>query len=161
MAPTKQYCTFYLDSYLFGIEIAKVQEVIQRLDLTEVPLSPAVVRGLMNLRGQIVIALDLRCQLELNECPADLTQMNVVVRNGEDAVSLLFDGIGEVVQVGEETFEPPPETLRGRVRSVISGVHKLDNHLMHVLETERACDVSCLIEGPEGSRQNSLHEKNA
>jgi purine-binding chemotaxis protein CheW len=159
MRPNKQYCTFYLDSYLFGIEISKVQEVIQRLDLTEVPLSPSVVRGLMNLRGQIVIALDLRRQLELNECPPDLVQMNVVVRNGEDAVSLLFDGIGEVVQVGDETFEPPPETLRGRVRSVITGVHKLDYQLMHVLETERACDVTGCNERANLSRQATFSEK--
>jgi len=161
MSPTKQYCTFYLDSYLFGIEISRVQEVIQRLDLTEVPLSPKVVRGLMNLRGQIVITLDLRRQLELGECPPDVTQMNVVVRNGEDAVSLLFDGIGEVVQVSEETFERPPETLRGRVRSVITGVHKLDTHLMHVLETERACDVTEWTERPDGVHKATFREKNA
>jgi purine-binding chemotaxis protein CheW len=141
MSATKQYCTFYLDSYLFGIEISKVQEVIQRLELTEVPLSSEVVRGLMNLRGQIVIALDLRRQLQLAECPAGMLQMSVVVRTGEDPISLLVDEIGEVVQVGEDSFEPPPETLHGTVRTVILGVHKLEKELMHVLDTERACAV--------------------
>jgi purine-binding chemotaxis protein CheW len=139
MARPQQFCTFYLENYLFGIELLKVQEVIQHLELTEVPLAPFVVRGLMNLRGQIVLGVDLRRQLELPERSQDKAPMNVVVRAGEDAVSLLVDDIGDVVEVGEETFEPPPETLRGKVRSMILGVHKLDKQLMHVLDTERAC----------------------
>jgi purine-binding chemotaxis protein CheW len=141
MAQTQQFCTFYLNKYLFGIELLKVQEVIQRLDLTEVPLAPTVVRGLMNLRGQIVMGIDLRQQLEFPEAPAGMVPMNVVVRTGEESVSLLVDEIGDVVEVGEESFEPPPETLQGRVRSVILGVHKLDKRLMHVLDTEKACAI--------------------
>jgi purine-binding chemotaxis protein CheW len=141
VASSQQFCTFYLDKYLFGIELLKVQEVMQQLELTEVPLAPFVVRGLMNLRGQIVTAVDLRRQLELPERPADKAPMNVVVKTGEDAVSLLVDEIGDVVEVGEETFEPPPETLRGTVRAAILGVHKLDKQLMHVLDTNRACAV--------------------
>lgn len=139
MEQAKQFCTFYLDGYLFGIELLKVQEVIQHLELTEVPLAPRVVRGLMNLRGQIVMGLDLRRQLELSERPAGQAAMNVVIRSNEDSISLLVDEIGDVVEVGEESFEPPPESLRGRVRSVIVGVHKLEKQLMHVLDTERAC----------------------
>jgi purine-binding chemotaxis protein CheW len=142
MAGPQQFCTFYLEKYLFGIELLKVQEVIQQLELTEVPLAPFVVRGLMNLRGQIVIAVDLRRQLDLSDRPRDRPAMNVVVRAGEDAVSLLVDDIGDVVEAGEETFEPPPETLQGRVRSVILGIHKLDKQLMHVLDTDRACAVA-------------------
>ncbi|HYA63641.1 MAG TPA: chemotaxis protein CheW [Candidatus Sulfotelmatobacter sp.] len=139
MTNSRQYCTFFLDHYLFGIELSKVQEVIQQRELTKVPLAPFVVRGLMNLRGQIVIAVDLRRQLELPDRPPDRLPMSVVVRAGEDAVSLLVDEIGDVVEAGEETFEPPPETLRGALRSAILGVHKLDKQLMHVLDTERAC----------------------
>jgi purine-binding chemotaxis protein CheW len=141
MAQTQQFCTFYLNKYLFGIELLKVQEVIQRLDLTEVPLAPAVVRGLMNLRGQIVMGIDLRRQLEFPDWPADMVPMNVVVRTGEESISLLVDEIGDVVEVSEETFELPPDTLQGKVRSVILGVHKLDKRLMHVLDIERACAI--------------------
>jgi purine-binding chemotaxis protein CheW len=139
MAHPQQFCTFYLDKYLFGIELLKVQEVLQPLGLTEVPLAPFAVRGLMNLRGQIVMAVDLRRQLELPERPEGKLAMNVVVRAGEDAVSLLVDEIGDVVEASEESFEPPPETLHGKVRTVILGVHKLEKQLMHVLDTERAC----------------------
>ena len=139
MANSRQFCTFYLDNHLFGIELSKVQEVILQRELTKVPLAPFVVRGLMNLRGQIVIAMDLRRQLELPERPPEKLPMSVVVRTGQDAVSLLVDEIGDVVAAGDETFEPPPETLRGTLRSAILGVHKLDKQLMHVLDTERAC----------------------
>jgi len=141
MAQTQQFCTFYLDKNLFGIELLKVQEVIQPLDLTEVPLARPVVRGLMNLRGQIVMGIDLRRQLEFPERPPGTVPMNVVVHTAQESVSLLVDEIGDVVEVGEETFEPPPETLQGKVRSVILGVHKLDKQLMHVLDTERACAI--------------------
>ena len=152
MAQAQQFCTFYLDKYLFGIELLKVQEVIQRLELTQVPLAPRVVRGLMNLRGQIVIGVDLRRQLELPQGPPEIEPMNVVVRTGEELVSLLVDEIGDVVEVNEDTFEPPPETLQGKVRSVILGVHKLEKHLMHVLDTERACAVEQPGETAESQR---------
>src|ERR1700676_1769016 len=152
MAQSQQFCTFYLENYLFGIELLKVQEVIQSLEITEVPLAPFAVRGLMNLRGQIVIAVDLRRQLELPERPDGQPPMDVVVRTGEDAVSLLVDGIGDVVEVGAETFEPPPETLHGRFRTVILGVHKLEKQLMHVLDTDRACATEERAEQPAAAR---------
>lgn len=126
MAHTSQFCTFYLDKLLFGVELKGVQEVVIRsLDMTKVPLAPAVVSGLINLRGQIVTAVDLRRRLELEPRPAGMFARNVVVRSEDGAVSLLVDEIGDVVEVEETSFEPPPETLRGSVRTMILGVHKL------------------------------------
>jgi purine-binding chemotaxis protein CheW len=139
MTQTSQYCTFYLDSLLFGIELRGVQEVIRYVEMTPVPLAPAVVSGLINLRGQIVTAVDLRRRLELNDRPTEMLPANVVVRSEDGAVSLLVDEIGDVVEVEESSFESPPETLQGAVRSLILGVHKLDNRLMHVLDREKAC----------------------
>jgi purine-binding chemotaxis protein CheW len=141
MANSRQFCTFYLEDYFFGIELLDVQEVLQCLELTAVPLAPHAVRGLMNLRGQIVIAVDLRRQLGLPERPTNRQAMNVIVRTGEDAVSLLVDEIADVVEASDDSFEPPPETLRGTVRSAIRGVHKLEKRLMHVLDTDWVCTV--------------------
>jgi purine-binding chemotaxis protein CheW len=146
MAQTSQFCTFYLDKLLFGVELKVVQEVIRSLDMTQVPLAPRVVKGLINLRGQIVTAVDLREQLELEPRPADMLAMNVVVRSEDGAVSLLVDEIGDVVEVEETTFERPPETLRGTVREMILGVHKLNHALMHVLDIEKACQMTDLAE---------------
>jgi purine-binding chemotaxis protein CheW len=142
MPHTSQFCTFYLDKLLFGVELKGVQEVIRALDITKVPLAPGVVSGLMNLRGQIVTALDLRLRLELEPRPAGMRLMNVVVRSEDGAISLLVDKIGDVVEVEEDTFERPPETLRGTIRSVITGVHKLNDRLLLVLDTNKACQMT-------------------
>ena len=142
MAQTQQFCTFYLDKLMFGVELGKVQEVIRYLEITEIPLAPRVVSGLMNLRGQIVTAMDLRRRLDLPDRPEGAHPMNVVIRSGDGAVSLLVDEIGDVVEVTEDSFERPPETLQGNVREVILGVHKLEKQLMHVLNTEKACETA-------------------
>ena len=139
MSSSQQFCTFYLDQLLFGIESRLIQEVVRSLELTEVPLAPDTVSGLMNLRGQIVIAIDLRRRLELEPRPAVTAPMSVVVHSAEGAVGLMVDDIGDVIEVDEETFEPSPETLPERLRSVILGVHKLDRRLMHVLATAQVC----------------------
>ena len=138
--PALQYCTFYLDRLLFGVELKGVQEVIRSLEMTKVPLAPKVVSGLINLRGQIVTAVDLR-RLELEARPPDALPTNVVVRSEDGAVSFLVDEIGDVVQVEESTFEPAPEMLCAGVRGMILGVHKLQVRLMHVLDTEKACQM--------------------
>jgi len=142
MAHTSQFCTFYLDKLLFGVELKGVQEVIRSLEMTRVPLAPDVVSGLINLRGQIVTAVDLRRRLELEPAPPGTRPMNVVVRSEDGSVSLLVDEIGDVVEVEEDTFEPPPETLRGSIRTMILGVHKLNDRLMHVLDIDKACQMA-------------------
>lgn len=139
--PALQFCTFYLDGLLFGIELKGVQEVMRSLEMTQVPLAPKVVSGLINLRGQIVTAVDLRQRLELDIRPPDAVPMNVVVRSEDGAVSFLVDEIGDVVEVEDATFEPAPEMLRASVRSMILGVHKLKDRLMHVLDTQKACEM--------------------
>lgn len=142
MAQTQQFCTFYLDKLMFGVQLEKVQEVIRYLEITQIPLAPRVVSGLMNLRGQIVTGIDLRRRLDLSDRPEETAPMNVVIRTADGAVSLLVDEIGDVVEVSEESFERPPETLQGKVREVILGVHKLERTLMHVLNTEKACETA-------------------
>ncbi len=142
MPNNQQFCTFYLDGMLFGVQLTGVQEVINQLDLTQVPLAPAVVKGLINLRGQIVTAVDLRRRLELPPRTVGLPFMNVVVATDDGAVSLLVDQIGDVVEVEDSTFEPPPGTMRGGIRDLIVGVHKLPNRLMHVLDIEKACRMA-------------------
>jgi len=141
MSEHRQFCTFVLDGLYFGVEVKKVQEVIRYQEMTRVPLAPKVVRGLINLRGQIVTAIDLRRRLELAERPADRLPMNVVVRGDEGAMSLLVDEIGDVVEVQEDSFERPPETLNGVARDLIRGAYKLKDRLLLMLDTEKT--VNC------------------
>jgi purine-binding chemotaxis protein CheW len=140
VATTEQFCTFCLKDQLFGVPVHQVQEVIRYQQTTRAPLVPEVIRGLINLRGQIVMAVDLRRRLGIVDRDADVVPVNVVVRTQEGPVSLLVDSIGDVVEVEEKTFEEPPQTLNEAMRQLITGVHKLDSGLMHILDTERACD---------------------
>jgi purine-binding chemotaxis protein CheW len=140
VAKTEQFCTFFLKEQLFGVPVQQVQEVIRYQEMTRVPLVPEVIRGLINLRGQIVMALDLRRRFGLEDRPKSQLPMNVVVRTQEGPISLLVDSIGDVVEVEEETFEEPPQTLDSSMRMLITGVHKLEGRLMHILNTGQACE---------------------
>jgi len=141
MSMTRQFSTFYLDDLFFGIEVEKVQEVIRYQEMTRVPLASRVVEGLINLRGQIVTAVDLRQRLRLRDREAGELPMNVVVRTDDGALSLLVDEIGDVLEIDDKTFEQPPETISGVARDLIRGVYKLRDQLLLVLDTERAVQL--------------------
>ena len=138
MAMERQFCTFHLDNLFLGIEVLKVQEVIRTQEMTRVPLAPRAVRGLINLRGQIVTAVDLRERLGLAPLADGRHPMNVAVRTDEGAVSLLVDEIGDVLDTDEDTYEGTPETLSAQARELIRGVYKLPERLLLILDTEKA-----------------------
>jgi purine-binding chemotaxis protein CheW len=142
MIATRQLCTFYLDGHFFGVDAQSVQEVIRYQEMTRVPLTPECVNGLINLRGQIVTAIDMRKRLGLPDRPADKRPMNVVVRSDEGAVSLLVDQIGDVIEVYSEDFETPPDTLRGPARELVQGAYKLDGRLLLVLNTTETVQLT-------------------
>jgi purine-binding chemotaxis protein CheW len=141
MASERQLCTFYLGDQCFGIDVLKVQEIIRLQAMTRVPLAPPVIRGLINLRGQIVTAIDLRRRLELSDRPAEQQPINVVLQTDDGAVSLLVDEIGDVLEVTESAFERAPETLKGPARELIRGAYKLDDRLLLELDAERTVAV--------------------
>lgn len=142
MAVRKQLSTFVVDRLLFGVEVEKVQEVIRYQEMTRVPLAPPVVKGLINLRGQIVTAIDLRRRLGLRERPASDLPMNVVIRHSDGAVSFLVDEIGDVLEVEDETFELAPGTVTGETKELIRGVHKLKDRLLIVLDTDKLLNLA-------------------
>lgn len=133
-----EFCSFQLADLTFGVEVQRVQEVIRPQPLTGVPRTHDVIEGLMNLRGQIVTAIDLRRRFELPPRPADQPAMNVVVRTGEGEISLLVDRIGDVVQVDESAFEPPPDTLDGVARDLLTGAYKLEGRLLLIVDVDAA-----------------------
>jgi purine-binding chemotaxis protein CheW len=137
MADTRQLCTFLIDGMLFGVDVMNVQEVIRYQQMTTVPLASATVRGLINLRGQIVTAIDMRARLGL--APRDVSElpMNVLTTTADGVVSLLVDEIGDVLEVEERTFERAPETLSATFRELVPGVFKLDGCLLLLLDPEK------------------------
>jgi purine-binding chemotaxis protein CheW len=138
MSSTQQFCTFFLDGYIFGVPVEQVREVIRYQEMTRVPLVPSVVRGLINLRGQIITAIDLRRRLGMKDLPEGELPMNVVVQTDDGAISFLVDEIGDVIEVQDDTVEAPPDTLQGLAREVVHGVHKLPGRLLLVLDIDRA-----------------------
>lgn len=142
MNDIQQFCTFYLGDRLFGIEVERVQEIIRHQDVTPIPLAPQEVAGLINLRGEIVPAIELRRCLGMPPADARSQPTNVVIRTEDGAVSLLVDEIGDVLDVDEAVYEPPPENLRGPTRALIRGVYKLERGLLMVLATEMAIAAS-------------------
>jgi len=139
----QQFCTFFIDKQVFAVPVQQVQEVIRYQEMTRVPLVPDVIRGLINLRGQIVVAFDLRRRLGYPDRPKDQKPMNVVVRADGETVSFLVDEIGDVIEV-EECAEQPPETLRADMREILQGVYKLKDYLLLVLDTERTVSGKAL-----------------
>jgi purine-binding chemotaxis protein CheW len=142
MAERQQLCTFFLDGLRFGVDVQKVQEVVPYQEMTRVPLAPPTVRGLLNLRGQIVTGIDLRRRLELPERPTGGLPMNVVLRGEDSPVSFLVDEIGEVIEVAADACERPPETLQERVRELIQAVYPLADELVLVLDTAKTLDLN-------------------
>lgn len=142
MLATSQVCTFYLDSQMYGVEVESVQEVIRYQQMTDVPLAPKSVVGLINLRGQIVTAIDLRRRLGLQERPPEELPMNIVVRCEDGAISFLVDQIGDVQEINPNNLEPIPETLQGSARSMLTGTYKMKEQLLLILNTERAMNVT-------------------
>jgi purine-binding chemotaxis protein CheW len=136
-----QLCTFTVDGMLLGLDVACIQEVIRYQPLTVVPLSAPVIAGLINLRGQIVTAIDLRRRLGLAARDPGARPINVVVRTPDGAVSLLVDEIGDVIEVDDDSFERSPETLDDAARAVIRGAYKLKGRLLHVLDAARTIDA--------------------
>jgi purine-binding chemotaxis protein CheW len=141
MSASRQYCSLYLGEQCYGLDVLKVQEIVRSQSLTRVPLSHPAVRGLINLRGQIVTAIDLRRRLGLPPRD-DREPIMVIVETDDGPVSLLVDEVGDVVEVTEEQFEGPPDTLRGASRELIQGAYKLPDRLLVILDAERVVSIS-------------------
>lgn len=146
-----QYCTFWVGGLFFGVAVDEVQEVLRYQEMTVVPRAPESVRGLINLRGQIVTAVDLRLRLGLPARDAERLPMNVIVRNPGEVVSLLVDQIGDVVDTAGKELESAPSNLPEGVASVISGVIPLQDAILLVLDAARALDVTGSLEPLAGS----------
>jgi len=147
LAKPKQFCTFYVDDILLGIEVLAVQEVLRYQDLTEVPLAPPEVQGLINLRGQIITAINLRSRMHLPPGKNAKNSMNVVTRINNEVVSFLVDSVGDVLEVDDESFEPVPSTVDASTRELVSGVYKLEGKgLLMVLDAVKAANLSVLKE---------------
>ncbi|WP_341732518.1 chemotaxis protein CheW [Microcoleus sp. EPA2] len=141
MSESTLLCTFFVDNLFLGIEVEKVQEITPYQEMTPVPLAPAVVGGLINLRGEIVTAIDLRRRFDLSDRPGGKLPLNAIVRTADETASLLIDDIGEVLEVNQKDFETPPDTFTSKLRPLIRGVYKLPSQLLLFLDVEKVVKI--------------------
>ena len=130
----KQFSTFFVAGRLYGLDVTSVQEITQPLPVTKVPLSPNFVSGLINLRGQIATAIELRELFSLTEESQSENLMNVVCRGDGVLLSLIVDKIGDVMEVDDKLFESTPETIHPTVSKFMSGVYKISGSLLSILD---------------------------
>ncbi|HHL71629.1 MAG TPA: chemotaxis protein CheW [Bacteroidetes bacterium] len=135
-----QYATFRLEGEFFGVDVLRVQEILLGQEMTPVPLAPDYVSGLINLRGQIVTAIDLGRRLTNRPDAASSDSNNLVVNTGDGTVSLLVDEIGDVIEVDKHLMAPVPPTIKSIHIEYLKGVCKLDDELLMVLDVERILD---------------------
>jgi purine-binding chemotaxis protein CheW len=133
---TDGYVSFRLGDQWLGIPVIRVQEVLVAQRISPVPLAPPEVSGFLNLRGQIVTAVDLRIRLGLPPRDADSSGMNIVVRDNDELFSLVVDAVGDVVEANSETLDPTPRTLDRRWRDVSEGVIRMPTGLLVVLSVD-------------------------
>ncbi len=134
------WCTFVVADRLCGIEVTRVQEVLRAAAITPLPLAPPAVRGLLNLRGRIVPAVDLRRVLGLPAAPAGSAAGHLIVHDGGSPVSLVVDAIGDVRRTDGAAPLPVPHTLAGPARDLIAGTVPLADGLLLVLDLDRTLD---------------------
>ena len=138
-----QYCTFWVGELFIGIEVSQVQEVLSHSSITPVPLAPAHVKGLINLRGNIVTAIDMGLRLGARPVgSADGDMMHVILHDDHGLLSLVVDRAGDVVEVDRESHEDPPDTLQGEARRLIRGAFKLEGRLLLDLDIDYAVSMA-------------------
>lgn len=137
-----EYVTVVIGGQLFGLPIARVQDVFKPEGLTRVPLASPEIAGVLNLRGRIVTAIDMRRRLGLPPRAENRAPMAVGIELGAESYGLMIDSVGEVLKVGDALREPNPVNLDARLASVSGGVHRLDGQLMVILDVDRVLDMA-------------------
>ena len=136
-----EYVTVMIGEQLFGLAISRVQDVFMLDRLTRVPLSRPEIAGVLNLRGRIVTAIDMRCRLGLPKRDDNRQPMAVGIESKGESYGLLIDTVSEVLKLAESTREPNPVNLDARLARVSAGVQRLDGQLLVILDVDRVLDM--------------------
>ncbi|WP_373085557.1 chemotaxis protein CheW [Sneathiella sp.] len=142
MGNIQEYVTISIAGQMFGIPVLEVYDVLNGLSLTRIPLAPPEIAGVLNLRGRIVTAIDVRKHLGMPARESGHTGMSVVVEQWGEPYSLMIDSVGEVLSLNSNDLQPTPATLNARWRKVSDGVYRLDGKLLVVLNIEHLLDFA-------------------
>jgi len=137
MKQATEFITFYLGEFFFGIVASDVLELNRDLRITPVPRSPKTVRGIVNLRGEIVPAINMHARFNLNSVCRGNDSISIVVNSNGLITAALVDDVGEIVLLYEDTFEPPPKNFPEESKELILGVHKLPDKLLLIVDSKK------------------------
>jgi len=140
-ALTTEYVTVTIGDHMFGLPIFRVQDVFVPVGLTRVPLAPPEVAGILNLRGRVVTAIDMRSRLDFGEREPGTPVMAIGIELKGESYGLLVDAVGEVMQLHNSACEPKPTNLDPRLSRVAAGIYRLEGQLMVVLDVDRVLDI--------------------
>lgn len=137
MDETIQYVTIFISGQLFGLPISRVHDVFVPESVTRVPLSQTEIAGVLNLRGRIVTAIDMRKRLGLTSLKTEGSLMAIGIEFKEESYGLIIDSVGEVLDLSETSREAVPSNLDQRWASIAAGVHRLEHDLMVILDVDK------------------------
>jgi len=138
---TSECLTFYVGEQIFGILVARVQDVLADYSISPIPLAPAEVLGSLNLRGRIVTAIDVRRRLRLPAPEEQLRQMSIVTFHGDDLYSFIVDRVGDVIALDPRTFEANPPTMKAHLQELSHGVFRLKDSLLILLDVDKLAQL--------------------
>ena len=154
----EQLVTMVVDDQLFGIPILLVQDIVEPMQITPVPLAPSAIAGVLNLRGRIVTVIDLRECLRAPRRDDFERQMSVTVEYKGDLYTLLVDSIGDVRSLPKSRFDSPPSTLDENMKRICSGIFQLEHNLLVVLDVAKILNEESLMQMPRMTRKRRLLE---
>lgn len=137
-----EYVTLTTGGQLFGLPIERVQDVFKPSRITHVPLAGAEIAGVLNLRGRIVTAIDMRRRLDLQVRDDGQAPMAIGIELKGESFGLLVDAVGEVLKLPDREREPNPINLDRKLACVSAGVFRLDGQLLVVLDIDRVLDLN-------------------
>ena len=137
MSTLADFVTFYVGDHYFGISVADVLELKRNMDITPVPKSSKIVRGVTNLRGQLVAAIDMRERLKLDTNVSKQESLSIILQCDSYLIAILVDDVGEILSLEADHFEPPPANFSKAAKELIMGVYKLPEKLLLILNAKR------------------------
>ncbi|HWJ02830.1 MAG TPA: chemotaxis protein CheW [Verrucomicrobiae bacterium] len=136
----EQLVTFKLGREEFGIDIMKVQEIIKIPAITLVPRAPQYIKGVINLRGNVIPVIDLKNRFGMSQPDVEGDARIIVIQVQNKTMGILVDQVTEVLRLAEEAVEPPPPVAVGIDSGYIRGVGKVNERLVVLLEVDKIID---------------------
>lgn len=136
-----QLVVFELANEFYGIDIAVVESIIKMQAITQLPKTPAYIKGVTNLRGTVLPVIDLRIRFGLETQPDTKQTRVIIVTMGNIKVGVMVDGVSEVLRISDASIEPLPAMVNSVNADFLKGIVRLEDRLIILLEVEKVLDL--------------------